>query len=184
MNGNPLSPDTGPDAAQGAPGLNLGAGLTPPLNPTAGSQSASLVQRLGARHDQVKAQYQQVGEALGRLDAVKNGLANLAKLGDMVTSDDVVKEAGKLVAAGLDPKALASLMSEMPARGQALALWLSQHATGAAAREAQLVPVLQSLRYSMGQNALHLLAADHLDSMAQSASAPEMTPTMGSPLSG
>lgn len=138
-----------------------------------------MIKPLMDAHDIAKAQFGKLAEARTILDRARVELTNLAKLGDMVTPEDVIKGAGKLVGAGMSPMALAKLMSDMPDQGPQLQAWLQTHATQLAAREAQLEPVLSHARHQLGVTALRALAAHSLmPQMPQQA--PQSNPLMPS----
>lgn len=155
---NDLSPIPGVTQAQQAP---ASAGPTT-LNPASAAPHAQMVNNLSDQHMAARAQFGQMSEIMSKSDAVRRELASLAQLGDMVTPDDVIKGAGRLVAAGLDPKMLAGLMADMPEGGQALASWVSSHAANAAETEARMMPQFQAMRHTLGLTALKLLTAEHL----------------------
>lgn len=113
-------------------------------------------------HDTSKAQFGKLAEARGMLDRARVELESLGKLGDMITQEDVIKGAGKLVAAGLSPMALAKLLSDMPEKSEPLAAWVQGHAQQLAAREAQLDPVLAQARHGLGVTAMRSLLVHQL----------------------
>jgi len=154
-----------PAAAGQAPAPQPGGSLMPASDPLA---------PLSAAHDQASAQYTKLVEAQTKLDHIRSGLAELARLGDTISTDDVVKEAGKLVASGVSPMELAELLADMPPGGPGLAAWVSQHATSAAMNEAKLGQMVQMSRHQMGTKALQLLAGHAAFSPAQ-APLPAMT---------
>ena len=118
--------------------------------------------QLAAAHDVAKAQFEKLAESRSMLDKARAELTSLSKLGDLVTQEDVIKGAGKLVAAGLSPMAVAKLLSDMPEKGTELNAWLTQHATGLAERETQLAPVLEAARHQLGVAAMKTLVGHHI----------------------
>lgn len=121
-------------------------------------------------------QYEQLQNAQKTLEMVRRELSTLEALGDMVTPEDVIKGAGKLVAGGLSPRAMSGLLADMPhSGGVALQGWLSQHSEQLAQREAQLEPMMAVARHVIGVGALHQLM-----SMSSRGS---MAPPQGTPLS-
>lgn len=118
-------------------------------------------QVLHGAHGQAKAAYDQTGKALGILDHMRKGLERLSDKGDMVTSEDIISEAGKLVAHGIDPMALAGILAEMPQEGggEALGGWIMSHAIQAAQAEAQVMAAHEAARHQMGVTALHVIMA-------------------------
>lgn len=130
-----------------------------------------MIKPLTEAHAAAKAQFDKLAEARGLLDKARAELTDLGKLGDMVTSEDVIKGAGKLVAAGASPLALAKLLSDMPTEGPQLQAWLAQHSTALAQQEAQLQPVLEAARHQLGVTGMRVLTAHSL--MPQLAPAPQ-----------
>lgn len=116
-----------------------------------------------------KAQFTKLAEARSMLDKVRVELTSLDKLGDLVTSEDVIRGAGKLVAAGLSPMAMAKLLSDLPEQGPAINSWLASHAQAVAQREQQLDPVLAEARHQLGVSALRALAGHHVEQSLQQA---------------
>lgn len=147
-----------PASPQSAPGPGLA--LQPQTSP--GGPPSDTLSVLAHQHAGAKAQYQQLQGVMQKSDAVRRELATLSQLGDQVTTEDVIKGAGKLVGAGLDPHALAGLLADMPTNGgPALAQWVQMHEQGAAEGEAQMAPQLAQARHAQGLAGLRLMAAAH-----------------------
>lgn len=135
----------------------LGAGVSgAPAGSAAGSDLRS---RLIQAHGTSKAMFDHTGDLVARADRARIALAALAAMGDQVTQEDVVKEAGGLVAKGEDPLVLAGLLSDMPEKGEALAAWVADHAQKAAQTEAQIAQAHEMAKHQLGVNALHVLQA-------------------------
>lgn len=148
-----------PQAGQPQPNaLDASPGPQPPAGPSGLEQF----------HGQMAAHSAKLGEADQTLQKTRGELAKLASMGDAVTPEDVIKGAGALVAHGLSPIAMASLLADMPEGGVALQGWVQQHLQGLEQREQQLSQVQGQVRHQQTQAALHLLARDHV---AQSAGA-------------
>lgn len=133
--------------------------------PQGGSQppeTDGLLDGLSEQHSQNKAKFNKLADAKKMLDKVRVELTGLARLGDVVTQDDVIKSAAKLVTGGLAPAAVAGLLADMPENSQALQGWVQGHVQEVSQREAQLAPVLASARHQMGVSALRVLAGHHL----------------------
>ena len=112
---------------------------------------------LAAHHGSAKAKFDKLSEASALSGKVTKELADLVSLGDTVTQDDVVASAGKLVADGLNPLEVASLLADMPPGGEALQAWVASHAQAAAA-QAQTLDVHHKIaRHDMGMAALREL---------------------------
>lgn len=160
-----------------------------PLGQGQGSgASAPVPSGLDQFHGELSAQSGKLGEAAKTLEKVRGVLGKLASQGDAVTAEDVIEGAGQLVAHGLSPMAMASLLADMPEGGQALQGWVQEHLQGLQQREQQLQQVQGQVRHQQSQAALHLLARDHVGA-AQSAMggvpspgpANDLTPGPGAP---
>lgn len=101
--------------------------------------------------------YDRLREARGRMDTIQNVLGGLVKMGDMVTQEDVIKAASKIVASGVDAKGMAAMLADMPEKGELIAPWLAQHAQQINAKEQQLNEVLGSVQHHMGVQAVRQL---------------------------
>ena len=110
-------------------------------------------------------------------------LDQLAKLGDNVTTEDVIKAGGGLVAAGLTPKAVAGLMATLPqGGGEALAGWVQQHEQMLEQQEQQNQQMHQMAAHQMGVSAIHALASHaHEAQKAQAPQAPKSMPPAAAP---
>lgn len=155
MDGNALGVDSDAMQAGGPP-----AGSTGVTN----GQAAPGQDQLGMAHDQAKAQFAKLTEQYAMVGKVGNELEQLAKLGDMITTDDVVKGAGKLVAHGYSAMQLASLLSDMPDGGPAIASWVQQHAQITKQSEQQLGNAIKQARSQLGSIGLQSLT-QHARSM-------------------
>lgn len=165
---NPLGPMPMPGGEPvnmpGAPAPQIGAvgpggpapGGPPPGMPTSFGEARNILE---AQHGRNKAAFEATNKALAGMDSLRQSLARLTEKGDVVTPEDVIEEAGKLVGRGLDPMALAGVLADMPQQGggQALAGWLAQHAMAAAASEQQIKAQNNVARHAMGVSALHEL---------------------------
>ena len=110
-------------------------------------------------HSGNKAQFEKVDSSRQTLLKVRAELDKLQKLGDSVTTEDVIKAGGGLVAAGLTPKAVDGLMATLPpGGGEALAGWVQQHE--------QMLDQQEQQNQQMHQLAGHQLAASAVNSIA------------------
>jgi hypothetical protein len=118
-------------------------------------------QTLMEHHQSNVAAFEESGKMLKRLDAVRKGLEKLREKQDIVTMDNVVEEAGKLVAHGIDPIALAGILADAPQQGggEALGAWVAQHAQNAEQAEQQMMQQHKLLQHEMGSSAWHLMVA-------------------------
>ena len=112
-------------------------------------------------HQAAAAQYDKLAKARSLMDATRQELDALSKLGDLVSSEDVIKGAGNLVAKGMSPLDLAKLLSDMPEHGPQLQVWLQNHAVALAQQEQLLQPMLDGMRYHMVTTGLQVLAGHH-----------------------
>src|SRR3954471_9310427 len=111
-------------------------------------------------HDKVKAQFQHVGEVGKNLSGVSNILDGLVKLGDVVTEDDVVKAAGKIVGKGLlAANAMAGILAGMPENGggEALAGWIAQHDQEIKQQQMQVEQLHEAVGHQLAVSAHHVI---------------------------
>lgn len=143
-----------------------------------------LLDMLDTAHSHAKAMFDQTNEAMTKLRAISAALKGLADKSDMVSPDDVVKAAGKLVGAGhFSAPEMATILSDMPATGgQGLASWISMHLESATQNLAKLTPIHQVVKHEMGVSAMRALGA-HVAAGQGAAPAPgtlnEESPTLG-----
>lgn len=122
---------------------------------------------LQAGLDSARAQFDKVSDTSRKMSLVGDGLASLAKLGNLVEPDDVIRESSKLVASGIDPHQLASLLAQMPQTGgEPLQAWLMGHIQALAQAQAQFEPIHESSRHQLAQAALGVLLGHHLGAPA------------------
>src|SRR5271163_229728 len=115
-------------------------------------------------HDQARARFDATSKATKSVDQFQSGLGALSKMGDSVTPEDVIQEAGKLVAGGQDPATLAGFLADMPSSGgQALAGWVEAHLQTVQQAEAQTAAAHGQARHALGVSALHGLIAHSLN---------------------
>jgi hypothetical protein len=129
---NPLMPEGAPQA----PGPEQAPG------PQAAGEAAS--------PDDLMAKYAKLQKAGQILDTSISGLVRLAELGDTIEQADVVHESGVLVAEGIDAAAMASMLAEMPEKGDLLQEWVNGHLADMAQRQAQLQFVTRAVRQEIG----------------------------------
>jgi hypothetical protein len=127
-----------------------------------------LISGMSALHDLSRAKFDKLSDAKAMLEKVKSELLPLAKMGETVSQEDVIKAAGKMVGHGLGASAVAGLLADMPQDGQPLAAWVAQHMIGVQQREAQLQPVLAKAQHELGVHAIQLLAAHRMHGPAPS----------------
>ena len=112
-------------------------------------------------HGRAKAMFKDATENLRKLDALRKSLDKLSDKQDMVTMEDIVHEAGKLVTHGLDPVALAGVLADAPQEGggEALGGWVASHAQTAAMGEQQLLVQRDLAKHQVLTSGMHLLMA-------------------------
>lgn len=116
--------------------------------------------------------YGKLQEARGKMDVIQNALAKLMSMGDMVKQEDVIKAAGKIVAAGVDAKGIAAMLADMPDKGELLAPWIAQHKEQIDQKEQQLDEVTHSVRHQLGvQSMQQLMTASQQQSPMDNSSA-------------
>ena len=159
------------------------SGQEPQAAPAASAPAAPAAQpphlaALDQIHSANKAQFEKVDSSRQTLLKVRAELDKLAKLGDSVTTEDVIKAGGGLVAAGLTPKAVAGLMATLPqGGGEALAGWVQQHEQMLEQQEQQNQQMHQLAAHQMGASAIHALASHaHEAQAAQAPQAPKSMP--------
>lgn len=155
----------GPVPQGGPPPQGAGNSLAgpPPLNP-----------------GQSMAQYEAVKKSAGMLDAIRGSLDQLTKLADMVKPEDVVKEAQKIVAAGVSPTVVASLLAQMPTdSSEALQAWISEQDQQISQKEAVVDAKMSQMQFQLGSDALKMLALGHLQ---QTGEAPGGAPGEAQPV--
>jgi hypothetical protein len=164
--GMPMPGETGPGMppprAPGANGTPGGGGGAPPgLGPQMPTGLDGAMQALQKGHGQARAAFEQTSKAVAQMDHVRKGLEKLSDRGDMVTPEDVIGEASKLVAHGIDPMALATILADMPQEGggEALGGWVTAHAVSAAQAEQQLMQARAVAQHELGVSAVHMLTA-------------------------
>lgn len=109
------------------------------------------------------AQYAKMRQAEKMMDSVKNGLVELAKLGDTVTTEDLIRESGKLVAEGLDPKQMAGMLADAPEKGDLLSEWVDQHLQQSIMMGSQVEFAIRGVRQEIGVRAMHGLMMQHAE---------------------
>lgn len=134
---------------------------------------SALMAGMQAQHAAAAAKLDKVDEALAKAKAVRTQLSHLTTLGDLVDEDDVVRAASKIVAAGVEPMTMASLLADMPTSGsEAIASWLAGQEQQFRQKEAQLNAMAGMVRHETGLAALRLLAAHRFGGLAEPAESP------------
>lgn len=103
---------------------------------------------------EIMAGYEQLQQAESKLSVVREGLESLMAKGDMVSQEDVVDVAGRIVAEGISPGAMAALLADMPQKPEEIAQWIAGHEAQLQQREAALLQVQGAVRHHMGVTAL------------------------------
>jgi len=144
-----------------------------------------------------KARFDKTSEVSKNFATVRAGLDSLVKMGDAVTSDDVIEEIGKLVAQGLSPEPLIAMMAgdpqngvpPMPESGQALAAWVQSHEQQFVQQEQQLAQVHSMAQHQLGVAGVQGLLIHHIEAIkgqgqgpAPKGPGPAPTPPPSNPL--
>jgi len=136
-----------------------------------------------------KARFDKTSEVSKNFATVRAGLDSLAKLGDAITSDDVIEEIGKLVAQGLSPEPLIAMMAgdpqngvpPMPESGQALAAWVQSHEQQFVQQEQQLAQVHSMAQHQLGVAGVQGLLIHHIEAIKGGSKAPGPAPPVLAP---
>lgn len=174
---NPLSMGASGPQAEPQPGQMDGTPMAP---------SPSGIPQEPQGEGQLVGAYAKLKEARGRMDVIQNVLGKLVELGTNVSPDDVVDSAGKIVAAGVSPEGMASMLAEMPEQPELLAAWLAEHKGVIDQKEKELDLVTRNVQHEMGVQALRGLlgqqAAQDIGQALGAASNPlEMSASTGAP---
>lgn len=157
---NPANPPGGGRNALGAPGDMAPDNMTPPKG---GSGRAGPMQELMAAHDHAKAVYGQVTKARNLLDHMRREMDQLTSKGDVVSPQDVIAAAGRVVGHGAGATEMATILSSMPSMaGQGLAAWLAAHDVGIRNQEAHVDQMKSLAQHQMGVAALRVIAGVHM----------------------
>lgn len=104
--------------------------------------------------------YEQLKQAQQTLDVARAQMDKLAAKGDNVTIEDLVKVAGRLVARGLDPTAMASMLADAPQENNGLlAEWVKKQDVELTQREQHLKLVMRSTRFQLGMKGIGMVKA-------------------------
>ena len=159
-----------PAAADAPAAAGPRAALAPPPAAAAPASPSPRLAQLQSAHEAAQAQLTQIQSAKTMLDQVKSELQILSRLGDMVTPEDVIEGAGKLVAQGAPAGQMAALLSSMPqGSGAVLQGWLAQQEAQVAQREAQIVPAHGILGHRAAVAAMQVLAGADAESAGSNA---------------
>lgn len=114
------------------------------------------------------AQHQKFKETRNLLDHIREGMDRLTRLGDLVTPEDVISEAGKMVGHGVPAPTMAEILSEMPDQGgQGLAAWIKMHDLNITHTEIGLEQQAAVHQHRLGVAALKAMAGEHIKSRSQ-----------------
>ncbi len=154
MSDNQLDPGNA-----GLPAPAEGDSRPNPLAAPAPSGPSPMMQHYGGKQDAAAAQFDKVMEIKGQAEATRAALDTLVAMADTVTQEDVVKAAGKMVAAGVAATQVASELADMPPNGEALRAWVAEKDQQAAENEQKLAALVASAQYQLGSSALkHVIA--------------------------
>lgn len=151
--------------------------LTPGA-PAGRSRGEEMIEAMDQQHRQTRAQLDKLEEQAARQRVVREQLNYLKTLGDLVSEEDVVKSASKIVASGTPPMMMATLLADMPSGSEAIRDWIAGQEKAFAQKEAQMSQVLGGLRHQTGLAALRLLAADSFGGMMAPGAPSQSNPLM------
>lgn len=151
------------DQTQNALGAQQQSGPTPAPAPSPAGSPDPVPDLSSEPLTALHAQYSKMRTAEKMMDSVKNGLVELAKLGDTVTTEDLIRESGKLVAEGLDPKQMAGMLADAPEKGDLLSEWVDQHLQQSIMMGSQLEFAIRGVRQEIGVRAMHGLMVQHAE---------------------
>lgn len=118
------------------------------------------------RIDAARARFDVAQKNFREMDLINSALEKLSEKGDMIEQEDVIKAASKLVAKGIEADSMASLLSTMPEKGEAIAGWLGQLSDFAAQQEVYLKEEMKEARFQLGVIGMRgLMINDRLDQM-------------------
>lgn len=132
-------------------------------------------------YDQLQAMYQQSTLAQQQFSAVDEHIKKLQKMGEAVSSKDVVKAMGSMIADGhVDPKVLASVASTMPAQdGTPLVNWLAQRRQIFDAKLQEGAQHHETLRNALSKVSFQLMQKHIVSGGQPQASSPAQAPQPG-----
>jgi hypothetical protein len=109
--------------------------------------------------DEMETSFDQAQEAAKKLAIARAGMDKLTAMGENVSMKDLVKLGGKLVAAGLESLAVASMLADAPQENpKLLAEWIQKQDIDLHQREAQLKLQTRDLRFHMGLAGMGLIS--------------------------
>ena len=164
-----------------------------PPNPLANEASTSgasppgpsITDAFKAHLESTQAQYNKVSGASKSFATIRAGLDSIAKLGEAITSDDVVEEMGKLVGAGIAPEGLIAMIAgdpasgvpPMPESGQALAAWVQALEQKFQAQEQQVKSAHSMAAHQLGATGAQGLLLHHMEALRGQQAPEPSTPT-------
>lgn len=157
---NNLEPGNGGPAAPLEPTTNP---LT--IKPKSRAQTA-MMQHYSGHQDAAAERYSKMREAKTQIDTVMNVFGRLSQLADTVTTKDVVKGCGDIVAAGVPAVQMATILADMPEKAPELQAWVSDEFKKAQDAEKQIDEGLNVTRHGLITSALYTLVANSAESQA------------------
>lgn len=158
----------------------LGGGGPPPAGPAPYMTDAGPIARganpLDDAHSYHKAVHAKLSNADRLLKRIREEMDKLVTMGDVVSPEDVVAAAGRVVGHGVPAKEMATLLATMPTQaGQGLAQWVQLHHGQLQQEEAMVAQAKEAALHRMGTSAVRALAASDLQNAAR-AGASQMGP--------
>lgn len=141
--------------------MNPKAPVTPPAH-------GRMLDQLSKVHAATKSRYDKLSTLNDQTNLISSELSQLMEMGDMVEPGDVTEAAARIVAAGVDAKQMAGVLSSMPSgsSGDALAAWVAQSSQELMQKQEQLQPALAEARHDMGVAGLQMVAGHSIQQQA------------------
>lgn len=150
----------------------LGGGGPPPMGPAPYQTDAGPIARgsnpLEDAHAYHKAVHQKISNADRLIKRMREEIDKLVLMGDVVSPEDVVAAAGRVVGHGVPAKEMASLLASMPTQaGQGLAQWVQLQHGQLQQQEAVVAQAKEVALHRMGVSGVRALAASDLQNAAR-----------------
>lgn len=131
-----------------------------------------MMKHYSGHQDAAAERYSKMREAKAQIDAVMNVFGRLSQLGDTVSTKDVIKGCGDIVAAGVPAVQMATILADMPEKAPELQAWVSDEFKKAQSAEKQIDEGLNVTRHGLISSALYNLVAHSAESQALANAAP------------
>ncbi len=157
---NDLEPGNGGPVSAPEPGTNPLAMKAKPRPQT------PMMKHFTGHRDAAADRFAKLREAKKQIDSVMGVFGGLSQLADTVTTKDVVKGCGDIVAAGVPAVQMATILADMPEKSPELQAWVADEFKKAQEAEAKIDEGLAITRHGLITSALHTLIAHSAESQA------------------